>query len=334
MSKVPSPFRDPACLLTDERALLAKVLASPADDVAKLVYADWLEERDDPRGPFLRAWVQSPGTDPPPPPAAANSWLSLLGVSLRAQLRPFAGQPWADAAARTAMPGVIVATKESKRPLPRGASKVGGLPDLPPDTEWPEGENGPAAFVAQWNLEELAASPVCAGLPRTRLLSVFIDLLPFVEDAGDGLAKVVYSPDLGELEEREPDEERDEANVLRECRATFHEWLTIPHSAATVLNKFKLSERQRAAYSDFYFDVYAARASGVPAGSHQLLGHACPIQAYPIPAEAGWQLLCQFGPDAAAGLEACDGGTWYLTAKATDLKRANFDAVNMTFDTG
>lgn len=333
MPKLSAAFPDPACLLPDERAILANVLSSPEDANAKLVYADWLEERNDARGAFLRTWVQSPAEDRLPP-GVSKSWLSLLGATLRSQLRPFAKQPWAEAATRSARPGVIVSTKPSKGKAPRGASKVGGLPDLPAETEWPEAENGPAAFVAQWNLEELAASPVCLPLPRTGLLSVFIDLLPFIEDAGDGVAKVIYSPDLNDLEEREPDEERDEANVLSECRVSYHEWLTIPHSASTALSRFKLTGAQRDAYSDFYFDRYAALASGIPPGSHQLLGHACPIQSYPIPEGAGWQLLCQLGPDEAAGLEACDGGTWYLTAKSSDLKRANFDNVNMTFDTG
>lgn len=38
----------------DERAFLRVILADPADSLPRLVYADWLEERDDPRGEFLR----------------------------------------------------------------------------------------------------------------------------------------------------------------------------------------------------------------------------------------------------------------------------------------
>jgi uncharacterized protein (TIGR02996 family) len=41
----------------EERAFLATLRASPADDTARLVYADWLEERGDRRGEFLRAAV-------------------------------------------------------------------------------------------------------------------------------------------------------------------------------------------------------------------------------------------------------------------------------------
>jgi uncharacterized protein (TIGR02996 family) len=37
-----------------EDAFLRAVLADPDDDEPRLVYADWLEERDDPRGEFIR----------------------------------------------------------------------------------------------------------------------------------------------------------------------------------------------------------------------------------------------------------------------------------------
>jgi len=33
--------------MSDEDAFLARIAATPADDVARLVYADWLEERGD-----------------------------------------------------------------------------------------------------------------------------------------------------------------------------------------------------------------------------------------------------------------------------------------------
>jgi uncharacterized protein (TIGR02996 family) len=39
---------------TDDAAFLRSVLASPNDDTVRLVYADWLEEQNDPRAEFLR----------------------------------------------------------------------------------------------------------------------------------------------------------------------------------------------------------------------------------------------------------------------------------------
>jgi uncharacterized protein (TIGR02996 family) len=38
----------------DEDAFLRAILASPHDDAPRLIYADWLEERGDPRGEYIR----------------------------------------------------------------------------------------------------------------------------------------------------------------------------------------------------------------------------------------------------------------------------------------
>ena len=44
--------------MSEEAAFLAQLRADPADDVTRLVYADWLEERGDERAAFLRAEQQ------------------------------------------------------------------------------------------------------------------------------------------------------------------------------------------------------------------------------------------------------------------------------------
>lgn len=40
--------------MPDEAAFLQAILAAPDDDAPRLVYADWLEERTDPKGEFIR----------------------------------------------------------------------------------------------------------------------------------------------------------------------------------------------------------------------------------------------------------------------------------------
>jgi uncharacterized protein (TIGR02996 family) len=40
--------------MSDESAFLAAIKSAPDDDTARLVYADWLDERGDPRGGLLR----------------------------------------------------------------------------------------------------------------------------------------------------------------------------------------------------------------------------------------------------------------------------------------
>ena len=51
--------------MSDRDALLAAVLASPADDAPRLVYADWLDEHGEPaQAAFIRAQIDLARTDP------------------------------------------------------------------------------------------------------------------------------------------------------------------------------------------------------------------------------------------------------------------------------
>jgi uncharacterized protein (TIGR02996 family) len=43
--------------VTEDEAFVRAVVAAPADEAPRLVYADWLDERCDPRGAYLRAEV-------------------------------------------------------------------------------------------------------------------------------------------------------------------------------------------------------------------------------------------------------------------------------------
>lgn len=52
--------------MSDEDALLAAIAAAPAAALPRLVHADWLDDRSDPRGELVRAEVHlaaHPGDD-------------------------------------------------------------------------------------------------------------------------------------------------------------------------------------------------------------------------------------------------------------------------------
>jgi uncharacterized protein (TIGR02996 family) len=51
----------------DETAFLRTIHDHPGDDGPRLVYADWLDERGDPRGPWLRLEVERTGLPPADP---------------------------------------------------------------------------------------------------------------------------------------------------------------------------------------------------------------------------------------------------------------------------
>jgi hypothetical protein len=170
--------------------------------------------------------------------------------------------------------------------------------------------------VAQWNLEELAVSPVCRALPRTGLLS-------FSE--GDGMMVVMYFPDLSVLERRTA---KDEYLILSEYRVEFREWLTLPHPDSPGLKPFRLTAPVLADYRHFYGDYESG------AGSPQILGHPMPLDNDPSPdARGGWRLLTQFGPDPRLEFMP-DGGAWYHMIRERDLKKAQFDDVYADHQTG
>lgn len=53
----------------DDESFVREIVGSPGDDTPRLVYADWLDDRDDPRGTYLRAeleWAQPWKTGYPP----------------------------------------------------------------------------------------------------------------------------------------------------------------------------------------------------------------------------------------------------------------------------
>jgi uncharacterized protein (TIGR02996 family) len=61
--------------MTHEDAFLRAVLAEPDDDAPRLIYADWLEERNDPRGEFIRIQCELariPADDPRRKPLRAR----------------------------------------------------------------------------------------------------------------------------------------------------------------------------------------------------------------------------------------------------------------------
>ena len=49
--------------MSEEAAFLTAIAANPEDDTARLVYADWLQDRSDPRAEYVRLEVQAAADD-------------------------------------------------------------------------------------------------------------------------------------------------------------------------------------------------------------------------------------------------------------------------------
>jgi uncharacterized protein (TIGR02996 family) len=72
--------------MDEEQAFLRAISAAPDDNTVRLIYADWLEERDDPRAEFVRAQVHLRELAPDDP---AGTSLRVWERELRAGCPPY-----------------------------------------------------------------------------------------------------------------------------------------------------------------------------------------------------------------------------------------------------
>ncbi len=237
-------------MLDGEQEWLTALIANLADDTAKLVYADWLQEQNDDRAAFLRQYVAAAQTMkaddfPKPKKKYSEEWLELIGFRF---LHGLAQQELAELkepVLRLARPALRMQQKPTKdTKLAVGASKLGGLPDLPASYAWPlgkechagydEGTKGVeqlAGFLAQVNLAEVSHTQATRDLPRVGLLSFFS--FQDIENDKPGVigAKAVFFPNPTGFVRTQPPGELVEGNkVLPTSQLSFEETLDLPEA--------------------------------------------------------------------------------------------------------
>lgn len=315
-----NPLPDPAAVLPGEAAMLAAVLANLTDDLPKLVYADWLEEHGDPRGPFLREFVHAArsGEKLPRPKRMSKAWLDMIGYRAVVAVRERELILTADEMLRNAVPAVAFTSKRAKdAAISVGASKFGGEPDVPVKFRWPKYEyGGSLAFLAQFNLAELSVSPACRELPAEGLLSVFYSRSGEVFDSSDkGGWKVFHFPTTALTRLPVPDDLAAEDRTPA-CRLVFTERLWLPEGTDFDLDAFNTIYEQGVRHVDY---------------SHLLLGGAEWLQS---PSDwAKWKRngklkyrhLLTLDGDKNAGWMWGDAGLLYFGIAADDLKAGRFD---------
>lgn len=234
--------------LPGERAMLLAVTANLTDDLPKLVYADWLEERGDDRGQFLRAFVQVAKSMDytgflQPIDNLPGEWLSLIGYFMLSEVVFEKVPEIKHRLLRLARPALRMDKSEmSDDAIPTGCSKVGGLPDLPPGFPWVPGgdchavcisDTGGtdrlAGFVCQVNFAETGHTVAAKDLPESGLLSFFcFQDIENDEPASIGV-KAIYFPSTSKLVRTEPPKSLTEGNgVISPHRLTFEETLDLP----------------------------------------------------------------------------------------------------------
>lgn len=325
MPPKPKPaFPNPAVTLPGEADVLANVLADLSDHAAKLVYADWLEEHNDKRGPLLRNFITAyrEGKKLPSTKAASASWRDLVGISVIERTHGTPLAPKTDQLLALARPAIIHNLRTgSDKSLAVGASKLGGRPDLPEGTEWPEYDDVPLAFLGQFNLADFRPTPVARELPDSGLLSFFClhdeDLSP--DDFTKGTWRVLHFPDTAELVRHEWHDELDYEAMLLCCRLEFSEGISLPglHSP------WKKELQKIIPNKDDKDHEYENAHDGLLRGDH-LLGYPHPLRDDVLGKKTVRHLLTLGDYDEWGWT---DGDVLYFTIAEADLKQHRFDRV-------
>jgi hypothetical protein len=258
----------------------------------------------------------------------------------------------AQAARRHFLPGARL--RPGGRAVTRGATRLGGRPDLPAGAHWPTCRGRRLSFLAQVDLGELDAA--VPGATRGRgLLSVFADIrepdrgVPGVEEfdghvrRGTCVAVRHSTATRAQLHRRRHTPPG--TPTLRETAVRLRPTLTVPN---WVLIEVLLGRRLSRTQFNRWFRLYDETAWGVLGRRppflpvHQLLGWSSPVQddptyscgrtrAHHLPAR---RLLLQLDFDERLRFAVGDGGALYLTILPQDLRAGRFDRLCATFQEG
>lgn len=236
--------------------------------------------------------------------------------------------------ARVSMPCVnITAFPAEDAVIPIGASKLGGLPDVPVNFQWPMWNDKPLAFLAQFNLAEVASTECARPLPGSGMLSFFYEVEgPWASPPSEylGAWRVFYfSP--GELHRTSLHKDLADDAHFKACAVDFAEGISIPDIYSPEVDFLHLTEDETHSLFDLKHDDF------VP--DHQLLGLPNQLQnemqtdctsafGEPDSNASTWLLLFQCGTDDNPK-KWDDVGRLYFWIREKDLAARRFDEVWM-----
>ena len=337
-----------ACSLEGELNQLQHVLDDMADHARKRAYADWLTQRNDPRGPFLQAVLDDwdAGKDNLAVDESIDPvWMDTCGVTLLQKLREGKLDSLAPVICSVARPALKLTTMPVEGEMSVGATKFGGKPDLDHGTDWPEFEGKLHTFIGQFRLEDLQETQAGRLLPRSGLLSFFVFDDPIetgqpAAEGAEGAWRVIYTPDTSRLRRCDPPKEFDEGNRLApECLLQMQETLDLPNVNTYDLerdyaDRFTACRRAKSLglkreHGDAYEAVLESLLPEREERSH-LLGWSHPQVLADDPVEEDFRHLLTVASEEC--LEWCwaDGHQLFYSIRPEDLSAGRFERTAIT----
>ena len=171
---------------------------------------------------------------------------------------------------------------EAMQQLALGASRFGGLPDLPPNVEWPRRDGVPMEFVAQIRLEDIAPHDSENALPHAGTLLFFYNSqwTTYDQDEDFDACRVIHfeGPDSALLRADPPtiqwraeydDKDRPTPFIHGLARLTFSRFEMPPGGVSPFISR---ESRLYQIWQDFHCE-YSATWSAVPNGKTYVENH-------------------------------------------------------------
>ncbi len=260
---------------------------------------------------------------------------------------------YTDAVDHLALPSLrLIATPTPDNAIPLGASRLGGLPDLLRELEWPAMSGAPMSFIGQIRLRDAHALTGGEALPAEGLLSFFYDASQrtYGSDPKDRAGfRVLYFDAAAQARlARQPGwpAALPAAARFTACAITLAPELTYAQDLQA-----ELPDRVVTPQEQERFEAVLAGLAPAPSAAprHRLLGHPDTIQddmrqqcqfaangiadpsaepqrvAALMPAVNDWRLLLQVDSDARAGMRWASAGMLYFWIRRQDLAGGRFD---------
>jgi uncharacterized protein YwqG len=230
--------------------------------------------------------------------------------------------------------------------LPLGASRIDGLPDLPPNIEWPTRNGRPCEFISHINLTEASPHDPTGPLPKAGTLLFFYDGLEYLDSPYQPYQKGsetirYYTGDIAKLERATvfPDA-LEKFQRYRTCSIIFEADWMLPQWAtpAAIELEQKVFGRKEiiepeTPLAKIYRQVVDELEPYEDQDKHHLFGYPEPIiqddPLYEIPGDddllAEWLYLLQISSDDGPGMLWGDTSSLYYCIRYDDLLAKQFE---------
>jgi uncharacterized protein YwqG len=252
---------------------------------------------------------------------------------------------------RLARPSIrLIATKADESLMNPGASKLGGVPDLPPGTAWPELKGGPQSFIAQIRLDDVRQYDSEKALPQSGMLWFFYDAQQetYGADPADrgGWQVLFKDGDLTNLQKTPFPAKLPAASKFNVCSFGFASEITFSQQPPLEIPNLDWTDEDQKKYESVLSSFASQADRATP--HHRMLGFPDTIQddmrlqcqlasngvtdtndpkaAALSKGATDWQLLLQVDTDEEIGMRWGDAGMLYYWIKSADLQTRHFDA--------